>query len=73
MKPDLDAIMKGASAAPPEEDDGHMADLEECAHDVMDALKSGDAKQFAMAMKDFISMSGPKPPDEDEEEAPPEE
>ena len=63
MKPDLDAIMKSASAAPPE-DEGHSADLEECAQDVMDALKTSDAKAFAAALKDFVSLAGAAPPDE---------
>jgi hypothetical protein len=66
MKPDLEAIMKGAAKpAADEPDESHMMDLEECGHDVMDALKGGDAKAFAMAMQDFISLCGKEPPDED--------
>jgi hypothetical protein len=59
MTPDIDAIMKG-SAPKPDEDHGHMMDLEECMQDFMDAKS---AKDKAMALKDFISLCGKNPPD----------
>jgi DNA-binding FadR family transcriptional regulator len=58
MMPDIDKMLKGGNPeGEPAEDEQHGLDSEECAHDIIDAIHSHDAKALHSAMQDYMAIS----------------